>query len=213
MENVTGSVIVTALFHQLIIRTLTPSYSLKIRLHIYSLISSLIYTVFYYTEFNAGKYGVTFTLLQQIMLGSHIGYFLSDGIFCVQMGSWQYPLHHIFGSWWLYLLYQRNDVWEYMFGMLTAEASAVLVNLRYLLIKKYGSIPRCFQALVIIVYANLRIVLTVLYLIWKHLLVTSGLQLSSNEWQSLILELVYIAASSLWVVQLLNRYKIKSKDI
>ena len=211
------SIIATVIFHQYFLTVFEAapfSPPRKYTLYVYSLLSSIVYTFLYGYQLIFETRSITgnFSVLEQVLLGSHVGYFMSDCYEVYKLRFYPYIAHHLMGILFCYLVYLKNYPGYFTFGMFNAEISAILVNLRYLLLKRYGKLSDSYEFCNLVIYGFFRILVTFGFQIWYfYLRQETVYPLDLTEWGVTACQLSYLGMSSVWFIQLIKMYRKRGK--
>ena len=102
-----------------------------------SLLHNLITSIACITFYNTNYYD-SFSSKDLIMIGIHLGYYLSDGIYSLRTKKYEYVLHHILSIYFVLLNYYFGAAGIFVFSMFIAELSGFFLNLRTIIIKTFN---------------------------------------------------------------------------
>ena len=134
----------------------TPHHKKRLAQYYLSFLHSVTVVFLYLSDFSLKEYIDIIEPQDEIIMGIHIGYFLSDGLYEFYIREWSYVFHHLFSVYYIYLNYAYSTIGLMERGMLVAETSAMVLNLRSIVVKHKKKKYITLELLNFITYFGLR---------------------------------------------------------
>lgn len=175
-----------------------PKLGMKYWTYVYAFISSVLLTVFYGSNITIQSTDISDTLC-----GIHVGFYLSDAITMYQLNMMDFFFHHVVAAPVTIIDHYLSSTSWHSFRFCMVEASAILVGLRYLYLKKFGKMPNYLSSIIILGYFTFRLLLPILTILFVTL-PSFFTRPFSIVLYYLITESLYTVVSASWFIKLIS---------
>lgn len=152
----------TFLFHTSILY-ITPFHHKRLAQYYLSTLHSLIVVFLYLNSYPFKEYHSIADNNDRLVMGIHIGYFASDGIYCFCTNELSFLFHHLFSIYYIYLNNLYGTIGIMQNGMLLAEASALILNVRTIMVKHLAKKFKLLETITFLTYFALRGIISPIY--------------------------------------------------
>lgn len=203
--DIIQSALYTFLTHTSILY-MSPHNHKRITQYYLSLFHSTITVNLYLLSYPLKQYIDTINQNDTLVMGIHIGYFLSDAMYCSILGEWSFVFHHIFSIYYIHLNNLYETIGLMQRGMLVAETSALILNFRTIIVKHYHRKFITLELLTFILYFTLRGIISPIY--FFNYIINYGL----NQKQMALIAFLYWIMSLNWCYKMflsLRKHKLQ----